>query len=129
MSTLDQLSRRERQIMEVIYRLRRASVRDTMAAMQDPPGYSAVRTTLNILVRKGFLEFDRVGRRHTYSPKVAREAASRQAVRRVVQTYFDNSVREAVFGLISAGARELTGQDYARIIGFIEETRHKEGVR
>ena len=127
MRTLDQLSKRERQIMEVIYRVKGASVREVMAGMEDPPGYSAVRTTLNILVRKGFLEPVKKGRRYVYAPKVARSAATRHAVQRMVQTYFDNSVREAVFGLISAGARELTDRDYARIIGFIRETRGREG--
>ena len=127
MRTLDQLSKRERQIMEVIYRGKGASVRDVIAGMDNPPGYSAVRTTLNILVRKGFLEPAKYGRRYVYEPRVARAAATRHAVNRIVQTYFDNSVRDAVVGLISAGARELTDRDYARIIGFIRETRGREG--
>jgi predicted transcriptional regulator len=115
--------------MDVIYRLKGASVGDVRAAMESPPGYSAVRTTLNILVRKGFLESAKDARKYVYLPKVARAAASGYAVRRMVHTYFDNSICDAVFGLISAGARELTEEDYARIIGFIEETRGREGKR
>lgn len=129
MPTLDQLSKRERQIMETIYRLKKASVAEVRAAMQSPPGYSAVRTTLNILVRKGFLEPGVNGRRYEYSPLVARTAATRHALRHIVQTYFDDSVRKAVFGLISAGAGELTEDDYTRIIGFIDEARSREGRR
>jgi predicted transcriptional regulator len=128
MPAADQLSKRERQIMDVIYRLKEGSVAGVRAAMASPPSYSSVRTTLNILVRKGFLGSVQKARKYVYVPKVARAAAGRHAVRRMVETYFDNSIREAVFGLISAGARELTEEDYARIIGFIEETRSKEGA-
>ena len=84
--SLMRLSRRERQIMDVIYLHGRASVTEVIKGMDDPPSYSAVRTLLGILERKGYLQHERVSNRFIYLPTQPRESAARQAMQRVLQT-------------------------------------------
>jgi BlaI family transcriptional regulator, penicillinase repressor len=124
--SLDQLGRRERQIVEVVYSMKQGSVADVRAAIRNPPSYSAVRTTLTILVRKGVLQQKKSGRRFLYAPTLPAAEARRMAVRRLLQTYFENSVEQAVAGLIQADHQKLTDQDFARILRLIEEARDKE---
>jgi predicted transcriptional regulator len=124
--TLDQLSKRERQIVEVMYGLKRGSVTDVQNAIDDPPGYSAVRTTLNILVRKGFLEHKKSGRRYLYFPTIPKEKAGRLAVKRLLQTYFNNSIEDAVSGLIHAEGNKLTDRDYEQLIDLIKRAKDEE---
>jgi len=120
------LSKRERQIMEALYQLRRGAVGDVLRALADPPSYSAVRTTMNILVRKGFLETSTEGRRYLYSPVVSPEKARRSAVRHLLRTYFDGSVREAILGLVDAGGDGMTEADFRALSARIREVRRKE---
>ncbi len=120
------LSKRERQIMEVLYVLRGGAVSDVRAALADPPSYSAVRTTMNILVRKGFLETAVQGRRYLYSPVVSPERARKNAVRHLLKTYFDGSVREAIMGLVDAGGDGLSEDDYRALSVMIRQVRRKE---
>jgi predicted transcriptional regulator len=126
--TLDQLGKRGRQIAELIYGMKEGSVEDVRKAMSRPPSYSAVRTTLNILVVKGFLQMKKSGRKFLYSPVVAPEAASRHAIQSLVQTYFNNSIEQAVTGLLSADEARLTDQEYARLIALIRKAK-SEGRR
>ncbi len=121
------LSKRERQILEALYVLRRGTVTDVRAAIANPPSYSAVRTTMNILVAKGFLSFTPVGRSYTYFPVVSHEKARQSAVRHLLQTYFDGSVREAVVGLISADGSGLSEADYRELISLIRKARQGGG--
>ncbi len=120
------LSKRERQIMETLYLLRTAAVSDVRGALSDPPSYSAVRTTMNILVRKGFLETTTEGRRYLYAPVVSHERARKSALRHLLKTYFDGSVREAIMGLVDAGADGLTEADYRALSAMIRKVRRKE---
>jgi len=124
--TLDQLGKRERQIVELIYAMKKGSASDVLQAINNPPSYSALRTSLTILVRKGFLEQSRIGRKFYYSPRIAAEAASRSAIRTLVKTYFNDSLEQAVSGLISAEEGNLTDDDYARLIAVIRKAK-KEG--
>jgi predicted transcriptional regulator len=124
--TLDQLSKRERQIVEVMYGMKKGSVTDVQKAIDKPPGYSAVRTTLNILVRKGFLEHKKSGRKYLYTPTMPQEKASKLAVRSLLQTYFNNSIQEAVTGLIHADGNKLTDQDYEHLINLIKRAKDEE---
>jgi BlaI family penicillinase repressor len=124
--TLGQLSKRERQIVEVMYGMKKGSVADVQKAIDNPPGYSAVRTTLNILVRKGFLEHKKSGRKYLYSPTMPQEKASRLAVRSLLQTYFNNSIEEAVSGLIHADDNKLTDRDYEQLIDLIKRAKDEE---
>ena len=127
--TLDQLSKRERQIAEVIYRSERCGVGDVRKAIDNPPSYSAIRTTLNILVRKGFLERTRNGRKFLYSPTMTQEKAGKLAIRRLLQTYFNNSIELAVSSLLSAEDQKLTPREYGRLIALIRKVKNEEKYR
>ena len=127
--TLEQLGKRERQIAELLYSMKTGSVDDVIKAIENPPSYSAVRTTLNILVRKRFLQQSKSGRKYLYSPTVAPETASRHAIRSLVQTYFNNSIEQAVSGLISADEGKLSDRDYARLIALIRKAKNERKAR
>ena len=119
------VSKRERQIMEAVYRLRTAAVGDVRRSLADPPSYSAVRTTMNILVKKGFLGTRAEGRKYLYSAVVPRERARMTAARHLLHTYFDGSVQEAVMGLIRADTR-LGDDDYRELISMIRKAARRE---
>jgi predicted transcriptional regulator len=117
------LSKRQRQIMETIYRLKEASVEDVRRAMPDPPSYSAVRTTMNILVQRGLLSASRTGRKYLYTPTISHGRARQSAMKHLLQTYFNNSVEQAVAALISADRKGLTDQEYKGLLALIEKAR------
>ncbi len=121
-----ELSRRERQIMEIIYRDGRASVAEVLEAMPDPPSYSAVRALLTLLEEKGHLRHRQEGRKYVYAPTVARSTARRRALRNLLHTFFDGSVEEAVASLIDLEARDLSKEDFDRLAKRIKKAR-KEG--
>ncbi|MCP4573641.1 MAG: BlaI/MecI/CopY family transcriptional regulator [bacterium] len=98
--TRSPFSRRERQIMEIIYRLGRASVSDVMEEMPDPPSYSAVRASLRILEEKGHLSHEQVGRRYMYLPVVAREKARGSVLRGLLENFFGGSRSKLVAALL-----------------------------
>jgi BlaI family penicillinase repressor len=125
-SPTDGLSKRERQIVEAMYGLNSASVAEVRSAIPDPPSYSAVRTMMNILVHKGSLSYRKVGRKYLYFPLVKRQRARQFALKRLLEIYFDNSVSQAVSGLIKADRRNLTDNDYADLIKLITEARKRE---
>ena len=120
------LSRRERQIMDVIYRRGRASAADVVAELADPPSYSAVRALLRILEDKGHLRHESEGGKYVYAPTRPREHAGRSALRRVLQTFFDNSAEKAVAALLDLHDAELSRADLDRLAHLIEQAR-KEG--
>lgn len=115
------LSKRERQIIEAIYGMNAASVTEVKASIPDPPSYSAVRAMMNILVRKKVLSYRKEGRKYLYFPLVRRQKARQFALKRLLEVYFDNSVPQAVSGLIQADRGKLTDKDYAELIQLIEE--------
>lgn len=119
----DGLTKRERQIIEAMYGMNTADVAAVRAAMPDPPGYSAVRAMLNILVRKRILSYRKEGRKYLYFPTVRRQKARQFVMKRLLEVYFDNSVPQAVSGLIQADRRNLTDRDYAELIEVIKEAR------
>src|SRR4030095_11391722 len=94
------LSRREREVMDIVYRLARATALEVRAQMAQPPTDAAVRTTLRILVRKGRLKQEYDGPRFVYSPTLAREAARRSAFRHLLETFFGGSARGAMAALV-----------------------------
>ena len=120
------LSRRERQIMDIIYSRGRASAAEVRDAMPDAPGYSAVRAMLRILEEKGYLRHDRQGPRYVFWPTLPREEASQSALRRLLQTFFDGSVEQAVAAMLDASESELSDEELARLERLIAEAR-KEG--
>jgi BlaI family penicillinase repressor len=122
------LSRRERQIMDVIYQLGRATAADVTAHLPDPPSYSAVRALLRILEGKGHLRHteEAVTGKYVFFPTRPRENAGRSALQRVVQTFFDNSAEKAVAALLDLADRDLSEQELERLAKLIEQAR-KDG--
>jgi predicted transcriptional regulator len=120
------LSRRERQIMDAIYVVGSATAVDVVDALPDNLSNSTVRTLLRILVEKGHLKQKHDGRRYVYRPKRSRPKAAQGALRRVVETFFNGSVEQAVEGLLRSPDAELSGEQLDRLRQMIEEAR-KEG--
>lgn len=120
------LSRRERQIMDVIYRRGQATAAEVLAEMPDPPSYSAVRALLRVLEEKGHLKHEQQGPRYVFLPTVARERARRSALKRVVHTFFDGSTEAAVAALLDLSHTRLSAAELDRLARRIEDAR-KEG--
>jgi BlaI family transcriptional regulator, penicillinase repressor len=120
------LSRRERQIMDVIYRRGRATASEVLEDLPDPPSYSAVRALLRILEEKGHLDHAQDGPRYVYSPRVRPETARRSALRHLVDTFFRGSASDAVAALLDLSAGKLSDDDLERLAKQIEQSR-KEG--
>src|SRR5712675_1322946 len=102
-----QLSRREREIMDIVYARGKVSAADVAAALADPPSYSSVRALLRILEEKGHLRHREDGPRYIYLPTEPRAQASRSALRRVVDTFFDGSLSGAVAALVAERGEKL----------------------
>jgi predicted transcriptional regulator len=119
-------SRREREIMDALYRLGRASAADIRDALAEPPGTTAIRTLLTILEKKGHVRHRSDGTRYIYEPAVAREQMGRHAIGSVLQTFFDNSVERAVTALLSHEEAQISRDDLERLARLIEKAR-KEG--
>ena len=117
------LGRRERQIMDVVYRLGRASVGDVRDHLPDPPSYSAVRAMLNLLEDKGHLTHEQDGLRYVYKPTAARSQLRRSALRHVVQTFFDGSPTSAVAALLEMAGGDLSPADRARLTKMIAQAK------
>lgn len=120
------LSRREREIMDVIYRLGRATAQEVRENLPEPPSYSAVRTLLRVLEDKGHVRHKQDGPRYLYAPTVPRERARESALKQVVRTFFDDSAEQAVAALLDLSGRDLTGAELDRLADMIERAK-KEG--
>jgi predicted transcriptional regulator len=120
----DTLSRRERQIMDVIYGRGQATAAEVVAALPDPPSYSAVRALLRILEQKGHLRHQEDGPRYVFLPTVSRDRARRSALRNLVRTFFDGSPAQAAAALIDQA--DLSDEDVTRLTAMIDKAR-KEG--
>ncbi len=120
----DTLSRRERQIMDVLYAKGSATAADVQAALPDPPSYSAVRALLRILEEKGHARHEEQGPRYVYLPRVSRERARRSALKRLVSTFFEGSTAQAAAALIDSNT--LSRDDLARLSALIEKARKDE---
>jgi BlaI family transcriptional regulator, penicillinase repressor len=120
------LSRRERQVLDVLYRAGRATCAEVQRAMTDPPSYSAVRTFLRILEDKKIVRHEKDGARYVYMPIVEKERASRSALRHVLNTFFGGSVTQAISALLDEDSKHLSEEDWQRLSITIEEAR-KEG--
>ena len=118
------LSRRERQIMDAIYAAGSATAAQVGEALPDAPSNSAVRTLLRILVEKGHLKQRRDGQRYVYRPTRSRPQAARGALRRVVQTFFDGSVEQAVAGLLDSADKQLSDEELDRLKQMIDDARN-----
>jgi predicted transcriptional regulator len=121
-----ELSRRERQIMDIIYRSGKASVMEVQQQLEDAPSYSGVRALLRILVDKGHLRYEQDGPRYVYRPTLTRERARIGALRQVVQTFFEGSAASAAAALLDADQTRLTKAELDRLAKLIDQAR-KEG--
>lgn len=122
-----ELGRRERQIMDAVYRLGSASAAEVLEQLPDPPSYSAVRAMLRILEEKGYLRHEEDGPRYVYLPVIPRETASRSAMRHIVSTFFGGSRSRAMAALLEVSDAELSEEKLRRIERLVARTR--EGGR
>ena len=125
------LSRRERQIMDILYQRGRASASEIQEALPDPPTYSAVRAKLRVLEEKGHVRHEEESLHYVYLPTVARDTARRSALRHMVSTFFGGSVEDTVAALLDLSAANLSKEDLDRISSLIEDARQeaeKEGA-
>jgi len=122
------LTRRERQIMDVLYRLGRATAGDVLKELPGEPNYSTVRTQLRVLEEKGHVRHEEEGLRYVYSPAVARHAARKSALRHLVETFFDGSTEKTVAALLGGDASKLSDDELNRIAALVSKAR-KEGSR
>jgi predicted transcriptional regulator len=120
------LSRRERQIMDVLYRAGRATAADVQAGMPDAPSYSAVRTMLRILEEKGHIRHEVDGPRYVYVPTVARDKAQRSALKHVVNTFFDGSASQVMAALFELAPRDLGDEEIARLRQLIDNAKQQK---
>ena len=118
-----QLSRRERQIMDVIYQQGSATAAEVMERLPDPPSYSAVRAMLRVLEEKGHLQHEQDGPRYVYKPTVTRERARRSALRHLVRTFFNGSTGEAVAALLDMSDAKLSEAEVDRLARLIDQAK------
>ena len=119
-------SRRERQIMDVLHNQESATAAEIRAALPDAPGYSAVRALLRILEEKGHVKHKQDGPRYVYVPCVSREHASRSALKRLVTTFFQGSVTQAMAALLETADARLSEAELDKLRQMIKQTR-KDG--
>lgn len=119
------LSRREREMMDIIYEAGQATAAEVRVQMPSPPSYSAVRATLHILVEKRHLRHRQDGPRYIYSPTVPREKARVSALRRVIHTFFDDSPQRAVAALLEMEAARLSEDELNRLAKMIEAAKRE----
>jgi len=121
------LSRRERQIIDVLYRRGRATAAEVMAELPGEPSYSTVRTQLRVLEGKGHVRHEQDGQRYVYTPAVPRRTVRRSAMKHLVETFFDGSVEQAVAALLGGEGSRLTDDQLDRIEDLIKKAR-KDGA-
>ena len=121
------LSRRERQIVDILYTQGRATAAEVQTALPDPPSYSAVRAMLRILEDKGHVRHEQDGPRYVYLPTVARDNAKRSALKHMLQTFFDGSAEQAISALLDDSSARLSDRELDRLARMIDQAR-KTGV-
>jgi BlaI family penicillinase repressor len=119
------LSRRERQIMDILYQRGKGSASEVREAMPDAPGYSAVRAMLRVLEEKGHVKHVEEGLKYVYVPVVAREKAKKSAVKHVLDTFFSGSPEQIVAALLDISAERLTREELDRMADLIEKAKRE----
>ncbi|HMC60734.1 MAG TPA: BlaI/MecI/CopY family transcriptional regulator [Candidatus Solibacter sp.] len=125
MSALAGLSRRERQIMEILYQHGKASASEVRGLMESAPGYSAVRAMLRVLEEKGHVKHQAEGLKYVYVPTVTREKAKRSAVKHVLDTFFNGSPEQIVAALLDVSSTRLTREELDRMSEMIEKAKRE----
>ena len=122
------LTRRERQIMDILFRRGRATAAEVMADLSGNPSYSTVRTQLRVLERKEYVRHEEAGLKYVYVPAVARHAARRSALRHVIDTFFDGSAEKVVGALLGGEGARMSDEELDRIAALVAKAR-KGGTR
>lgn len=117
------LSRRERQIVDILYAQGRATAAEVQSALPDPPSYSAVRAMLRILEDKGHVRHEQDGPRYVYVPTIGRDNAKRSALRHMLQTFFDGSAEQAISALLDDSSTRLSDRELDRLARMIDQAR------
>jgi BlaI family penicillinase repressor len=120
------LTKRERQIMDALYRRGRATAGEIMAALSGSPSYSTVRTQLRVLEGKGHVTHDVDGVRFVYAPTLARRTARRSALKHLVETFFDGSSAQVVAALLGGDGSKVSGEELERIEALVRQAREEE---
>jgi len=126
-NSLSDLGRRERQIMDVLFRRGRATAADVLDDLPDPPSYSSVRSMLRLLEEKGYVAHDWDGPRHVFRPTADPRQVQRSAARHLLQTFFNNSMESAVAAMLGVADKPLTSDELDRLSKLIEQARKKGG--
>jgi BlaI family penicillinase repressor len=119
------LSRRERQIMDILYRLGSATAAEVQQHLPEAPSYSAVRALLRILEDKGHLKHEYDGPRYVYAPIVSRPVAQKSALKQIVRTFFDGSASQAVAALLDMSAKDLSESELERLSKLVEQAKRE----
>ena len=117
------LSRRERQIMDLLFRKGRATAAEVMEGIPDAPSYSAVRALLRILEQKGHVRHEEEGRAYVYMPQVRRDTARQSALSHLLKTFFDNSAEQAVAALLAIKGEKMTDAELDRMSRLIQQAK------
>ena len=117
------LSRRERQIIDILYARGRATAAEVQELLPEPPSYSAVRAMLRILEEKGHVRHQQDGPRYVYLPTVARDNAKRSALKHLLQTFFDGSAEQAISALLDDSSTRLSDAELDRLASLIDQAR------
>ncbi len=125
MKILKNLSRRERQIMDIVYEMSESTVAQVLELIPDPPSYSTVRALLRVLEDKGHLKHTQQGPRYIYSPTLPREEASQNALKHVLKTFFDNSTEDIVAALLNISEEDLSEEEYKRLTKLIKKAQNE----
>jgi predicted transcriptional regulator len=119
------LSRRERQIMDILYERRQATAAEVLESLPDPPSYSSVRALLRILEEKGDVRHEQEGARYVFMPSVPRSRARQSALRHLVRTFFDGSTQQAMAALLDNRSVRLSEDELDRLAALIERARRE----
>lgn len=119
------LSRRERQIMDIIYEAGEATAAQVLERLPNPPSYSTVRALLRVLEEKGHLTHKQDGPRYIFAPTLPREQASQGALKHLLDTFFDGSAEKVVAALLDISEEQLSPEDYAKLSTLIEKARRE----
>jgi predicted transcriptional regulator len=117
------LSRRERQMMDILFARGRATGQEIQEGLPDKPNYSSVRTILRVLERKGYVRHVEEGLRYVYEPTVPKETASRSALQRIIRTFFDGSAKEAVAALLDPSAFHLSDEELKELARLVDRAK------
>lgn len=121
-----ELGKRERQVFETVVAMEEASVAEVLAQLADPPSYSAVRATMNLLVEKNWLKYRQVGQKYLYRAAAAQGKVRRNAVQKMLGTFFGGSPTDAVAALLDVSASEMTDEQLLEMARMIEQARKEK---